>query len=97
MHFENERRSLKYPLQHLPDANGWLYCLQLNVYRFMLEREYGYTVSSMLLAVAHPESAAPRLISCPRMETELDAVVDYEIECGRARAAALPIDAPFLA
>ena len=26
-------RSLREPINHLPDANGWLYCLQLNIYK----------------------------------------------------------------
>ena len=26
-------RSLREPIDHLPDANGWLYCLQLNTYK----------------------------------------------------------------
>lgn len=95
--FENDRRSLRYPVSHLPDSNGWLYCLQLNVYRYLLESEYGFTVSGMFLAVVHPESEAPRLIACPRMQAEVDAIVEYEIECGRARAAALPgANAPFV-
>ena len=31
--FDNSFRTLKEPLSHLPDSNGWLYCLQLNVPR----------------------------------------------------------------
>ena len=94
--FENDRGALKYPLQHLPDTNYWLYALQLNVYRYILESEYGMAVSSMLLAIVHPESEAPRLIACPRMQAEVEAMVEYEIECGRAKAAAVPgPDAPF--
>ena len=70
---------------------------QLNVYRYMLESEYGYRVSAMWLAVVHPENEAGRLIQCPRMDAELDAMVDFEIECGRARSAAVPGEtAPFL-
>ena len=26
-------RSLREPINHLPDSNGWLYCLQLNIYK----------------------------------------------------------------
>ena len=29
----NGFRSLREPIDHLPDANGWLYCLQLNTYK----------------------------------------------------------------
>jgi len=62
----------------------------------MLESEYGMSVSAMYLAVVHPDSEAPRLISCPRLQTEIELIVEYEIECGRARAAALPgLETPF--
>jgi len=76
--------------RHLPDTNYFLYSLQLNVYRYMLESEYGYRCSSMWLAVVHPDNDQPRLISCPRMDAEIAAIVDYELECGRAKAAAVP-------
>ena len=63
----------------------------------MLESEYAMTVTEMYLAVVHPEIPAGRLVSCPRMQNEIEAVVQYEIPCGRARAAAVPgEDAPFL-
>jgi len=94
--FENDYRSLKHPFGHLPDTSGWRYSIQLNLYRYILESEYGYSVSSMFLAVVHPEQDGPRLIACPRMVSEIAALVEYEIALGRARAAALPLDAPFI-
>ena len=55
------------------------------------------TVTEMYLALVHPDIPAARLVSCPRMQNEIDAVVQYELHCGRARAAAIPgEDAPFL-
>ena len=69
--FDNSFRSLKEPLQHLPDSNGWLYSLQLNTYRYMLESEYGMQVSGMYLAQVHPCLARGRLIEVPRMEDEM--------------------------
>ena len=87
--FEGDR-TLQDPLGHLPDTNYFLYSLQLNVYRYMLESEYGYRCSSMWLAVVHPDNDQPRLISCPRMDAEIAAIVDFEFECGRAKAAAVP-------
>jgi len=90
MKFENAHGSLKYPLEHIPDSNFWLYSLQLNTYRLMLETEYGMPVSDMILAVCHPEIDGPRLIACPRMDEEMRRIVEFEIESGRAHAAALP-------
>lgn len=44
----------KGPVSHLPDSNFWHYSLQLNVYKFILESEYGMTVSGMYLVFLHP-------------------------------------------
>lgn len=36
------------PLQHLEDANGWHYSLQLSLYAYMLE-QFGYTCNSLTI------------------------------------------------
>ena len=92
--FDNSFRSLKEPLQHLPDSNGWLYSLQLNTYRFILETEYGMRVSSMYLAQVHPCLLRARLIEVPRMQEEMELIVEDQISRGEALSGALP-DAPF--
>ena len=55
-----------------------------------LESEYDMPVSAMYLAVVHPDNDAPRLIRCPRLDAEINLIVRYELDCGRARSAALP-------
>jgi hypothetical protein len=92
--FDNPFRSLKEPLQHLPDSNGWLYCLQLNVYRWMLETEFGMRVSSMWLGQVHPCLARAKLIQVPSMQEELELIVEDQILTGGALSGALP-DATF--
>ena len=92
--FDNPYRSLKEPLQHLPDSNGWLYCLQLNVYRWMLETEFGMRVSSMWLGQVHPCLARAKLIQVPSMREELELIVEDQIQRGDAFSGALP-DAMF--
>ena len=82
--FENNWGHLKYPLQHLPETNYYLYCLQLNMYGTMLETECGMTVVGYYLAVVHPDIERGRLISCPRMDHEMRLIYEYEIQCGRA-------------
>ena len=85
--YENKFRCLRYPLSHLPDTNYWLYALQLNIYAFFLESEsHLYRVSDLFLAVAHPSSTA-QLVRVPRMRDEVDAIIVYEREQGRARVA----------
>ena len=50
----NPFQNMNEPLAHLPDCNYYHYCLQLNAYRYILETEYGFKVSEMLLGVFHP-------------------------------------------
>jgi ATP-dependent exoDNAse (exonuclease V) beta subunit len=42
------------PLDDIDDCNYWHYTLQLNIYRMILEKYYGQTVSEMFLIVLHP-------------------------------------------
>ena len=58
------------------------------------EKEYGMEVTGYYLAVVHPESPGPRLISCPRLAAELRAIHQYEMECGRASESAPGPHAP---
>lgn len=92
--FENSFRSLKEPLQHLPDSNGWLYCLQLNVYKWMIETELGFRVAAMYLGQVHPCLARAKLIQVPCMREELELIVEDQIHRGDALSGALP-DATF--
>ncbi|CAL1158997.1 unnamed protein product, partial [Cladocopium goreaui] len=53
--YENPWHALAEPLEHLPEAQGVKYHLQLNIYRFILDKYYGHIVSSMLVVCLHPE------------------------------------------
>ena len=86
---------LRYPLEQLPDCNFWIYSLQLNLYRYILETEYAFDVSGMYLAVVHPEQSLPRLMEVQRLDEEMRALHEYEIEQGRAVASAVSLDSPF--
>ena len=44
-------------LDHVPDTNYWHYCLQLNVYKFILQEKYGKTVTDLYLVCLHPDNA----------------------------------------
>jgi len=49
------RQYAKAPIEHLPDTNFWQYSLQLNAYKMLLERKYGFVVKDMFLICIHPE------------------------------------------
>ena len=76
---ENPYRTLEEPLENLPDSNYWTYALQLNLYAYILEDQYGYMVSSMFLFVVHPNLSAPRVISVPRLGDEIRLLVEHEV------------------
>lgn len=61
------------PLSHLDDCNYNHYSLQLNVYKFIIERNYGLRVTQLAIVVMHPNNANYIKIDIP--------VLDYEIEC----------------
>ena len=83
--FENKFGCLRYPLSHLPDTNYWLYALQLSVYAFFLESEsHLYRVTDLFLAVAHPTISCGQLVRVPRLRAEVNAIIAYEREQGRA-------------
>lgn len=76
--YKNPYQNLKSPLNHLPDCNYSLYCLQLNVYRYILETEYGLVVSGMYLAVFHPNEIGPLCVEVPRLDREISLLVEHE-------------------
>lgn len=51
---ENRWDSGYYPLSHLPHSNYWHYCLQLNTYKAILEKNYGKKIKEMYLLCLHP-------------------------------------------
>ena len=73
--FTNPYRSLLPPLSHLPDATGVKYCLQLNVYKHILQKHYGATVSGMFVVCLHPQLAQPWIYPVPIMDREVEAVM----------------------
>lgn len=60
----------------VPDTNYWHYALQLNVYRFILEKNYGKTVSKLCLVRLHPnnEGDTYELLDVPLMDAEMRAL-----------------------
>eukprot|EP00438_Fugacium_kawagutii_P013857 Skav234041 [mRNA] locus=scaffold461:3439:5826:+ [translate_table: standard] len=64
------------PVAHLPDCAGSHYRLQLNAYRYILEKYYGHTVSKMLVVGTHPDrQLEPFIDEVPRMERDTDALM----------------------
>ena len=82
--YTNPYRTLKEPLEHMDDTNYNMYSLQLNMYAYILESEYGFEVSRMILGVFHPLIDEARCIEVPRLTEEIALLVEHEIAAERA-------------
>ena len=66
------------PLQHMTDCRYHHYCLQLKIYRFILESsEHGFRVSRMMLGIVHPDRDGPACLELPRLEREIELIVQH--------------------
>lgn len=63
-------------LEHLTDTSYSHYCLQQNLYRYMIEKNYGIKISRMNLVVLHPELPAYRVVPVPVMEREINVILN---------------------
>ena len=52
-------------LDTVPDTNFWHYSLQLNIYKYILEKNYGVKVSQLYLVQLHPVSKNYHLMKVP--------------------------------
>lgn len=63
-------------LEHLTDTSYIHYCLQQNLYRYMLEKNYSLKIKHMNLVVLHPELSGYRVVPIPRMDKEVSIIVN---------------------
>jgi ATP-dependent exoDNAse (exonuclease V) beta subunit len=68
------------PAGHLPDCNYWHYSLQLNIYKWVLEKYYGLDIADMYLVICHPNSASYKRLRLNHLDEEVEGMV----ECRRA-------------
>jgi hypothetical protein len=62
------------PVNHLPDTNYWHYAIQLNVYRRILEENYGEIVSELALVILHPNNPTFQVLRLEMMPEEVDGI-----------------------
>jgi ATP-dependent exoDNAse (exonuclease V) beta subunit len=81
-----QKFAIKKELSHLPDNNFTHYALQLNIYRFILQKKYGKIVRDMFLVVLHPENRNENyiLVPVPVMHKEVKIILnDLKKECSK--------------
>jgi ATP-dependent exoDNAse (exonuclease V) beta subunit len=75
--FKNSERA-KFPLAHIDDCNFSHYSLQLNLYKFLLEKNYDLIVEEMNLVVIHRVNEAARVIPVKEMQHEIKKMLQHK-------------------
>jgi hypothetical protein len=68
------------PVDHFPDCNYWHYTLQLNIYKFVLERFYGLNISDLYLVIMHPENSTYKRYRLNKLEKEMEDIFASRLE-----------------
>lgn len=58
-------------INYLPDSNFWIYSLQLNTYKKIIETNYGYKVDELYLVCLHPENKTYLRIKVADLQEEI--------------------------
>ena len=59
-------------IKHLNDSNFWHYSLQLNIYRYILQKNYGFIVSDLRLVILHPDNDNYICLTVPFLDKEIN-------------------------
>lgn len=84
------------PVAHFPDCNYWHYTLQLNLYRWLLEKHYGIVVSEMALVIMHPNNKNYKRYKLNRLDDEIEGVIEARrraVAEGKGRVAVFDLSA----
>ncbi len=67
---------LRPEVAHIEDTSYWHYALQLSLYRYILETEYGIDVQDAHLGVFHPNYECPYVVEVPYLRPEAIAILE---------------------
>jgi len=68
-------------LEHIPDCNFWHYSMQLNIYKYMLEKNYNKTIKDIYLVKIHPNNHNQNYIKikCADMQNEIKDIMNLRL------------------
>lgn len=69
-------------ISHIADSNFWHYALQLNTYKFLLEKNYGKKINGMYLICLHPNNLNNSYIrlEVPHLKKELVDLMELRLK-----------------
>ena len=68
------------PIETLDDSPYYHYALQLSLYKYILEKNYGITVSKLRLGIFHPSYNKPYVLEIPYLQNEINALFGLRSE-----------------
>lgn len=68
------------PIENLDDSPYYHYALQLSLYKYILEKNYGITVSKLRLGIFHPSYNKPYILEIPYLQNEIDTLFSLKSE-----------------
>ena len=68
------------PIDNLDDSPYYHYALQLSLYKYILEKNYGITVSKLRLGIFHPSYNKPYVLEMPYLKNEIDTLFGLRSE-----------------
>lgn len=69
-----------YPLEHLDNTPYYHYALQLSLYKYILEKNYGMKISDLRLGIFHPTYNKPYVLRMPYLEKEINDIFNLRSE-----------------
>lgn len=75
--FTNSYTSAKAPFEDIPDCNFYHYSIQLNIYRYILEKNYGKKIHELRLVVLHPSNMNYVTVEVPLMDELVERILDH--------------------
>lgn len=64
-------------LEHIPDTRFYHYAVQQNLYRYILETNYGLTINNMYIVVLHHQFDSYQKYEIPRMDKEIKIIINH--------------------
>lgn len=64
-------KTARHPISNIPDTTYWHYALQVSIYRYILEKNYGINVEAGYLAIFHPSNPTYYTLKVPYLKNEV--------------------------
>lgn len=64
-------------LSSVPDISYWHYALQQNLYRYIVENNYGLKINKMHIVVLYPDFSNYKIYEIPRMDKEINVILNF--------------------